>query len=258
MPNVPQPPTRREPLETWEHYPLWQKIVATLRDIPKHFRSNISVSGVLATEIFTYGSVLAPTIEQEIVRTLNSLRDHWDDGNYSDYSFVRQAQTFPDVLLMSNSAILMGIEIKSWYLLAKEEEPTFRYKVSPECCAPADLFVVVPWSLSNVLSGSPIIFEPFVETARYVAEYRNYWWQHLRTTTDSTNITCPAKPQPYPGGRDESEDKPAYDGGGNFGRIARSRLMDDYVSSLKATELIGITVGRWIKFFKGKEQAATH
>jgi hypothetical protein len=29
-----------------------------------------------------------------------------------------------------------------------------------------DLIVVVPWVLGNLISGSPILFEPFVESAR--------------------------------------------------------------------------------------------
>ena len=40
----------------------------------------------------------------------------------------------------------MGIELKGWYVLAKEKEPSFRYKVTPAVCAPADLLVVVPWA----------------------------------------------------------------------------------------------------------------
>jgi hypothetical protein len=49
----------------------------------------------------------------------------------------------------------MGIELKGWYVLAKEKEPSFRYKVTLTVCAPADLLVVVPWALSNVISGRP-------------------------------------------------------------------------------------------------------
>lgn len=257
MRKRPRPPQRKEPSRQWEHYALWKRVVAVLKDIPKHFESTISVSGIRATEIFTYGQVLSSTIEEEIVRTLNDLRDHWGDEGQADYMFTRQPQTFPDVLLSTpnRDRIVMGLEIKSWYLLAKEDEPTFRFKVSPDCCAENDLFVVVPWALSNVLSGTPIIFEPFVELARYIAEYRNYWWKHVRETNDSTQITPPPGAAPYPAGRDESEDKPAYDGGGNFGRIARTGIMDDYVRQLKTTRLIGFSVARWTRFFKENNSA---
>ena len=77
-------------------------------------------------------------------------------------------------------SILLGIELKGWYVLAKEREPSFRYKATPAVCAPADLLVVYPWALSSVVSGSPQLYQPFVTGARYAAEYRNYWWRHIK------------------------------------------------------------------------------
>jgi hypothetical protein len=61
-----------------------------------------------------------------------------------------------------------------------------------------DLIVVVPWALSNVISGSPKVFSPFVESARYAAEYRNYHWQQLRQTGSSADIVSPPGVSPYP------------------------------------------------------------
>ena len=116
---------------------------------------------------------------------MNLIRNTWDpDENYALYSFVRQAQTFPDVLLRRTSTeeILLGIELKGWYLLAKEAEPSLRFQATAAACARRDLIVVVPWVLGNVISGSPILFEPFVEAAKYAADYRNYHWQHVRKT----------------------------------------------------------------------------
>ena len=107
------------------------------------------------------------------------------------YSFMRQPQTFPDVRLKKSLSddTLLGVELKGWYLLAKEAEPSLRFQVTPAACAKQDLIVVVPWVLGNVISGSPILFEPFVESARFAAEFRNYHWQHIRKTELSTRST---------------------------------------------------------------------
>lgn len=74
--------------------------------------------------------------------------------------------------------------MKGWYLLAKEGEPSFRFRITSAACAKQDLIVIVPCVLDNVISGSPILYEPFIESARYAAEYRNYHWQHLRGTDE--------------------------------------------------------------------------
>ena len=48
-------------------------------------------------------------------------------GRYSTYTFVRQSQTFPDVILRNladeSDPPIMGIELKGWYLFAKKAEP---------------------------------------------------------------------------------------------------------------------------------------
>lgn len=40
------------------------------------------------------------------------------------------------------------------------------------------------------------------------------------------------------------------DGGGNFGRIARYGLLDDFVKSTEKQEISGISVRAWLTFFK--------
>ncbi|MCS6858869.1 MAG: hypothetical protein NZT92_00955 [Abditibacteriales bacterium] len=256
MPEFTNPPKRKSPSPNWTHFNLWNRVQNVFQEIPQSFKSTISVSGIRATEIYAFSEVLGLTIEEEVVRTLNDLRSHWDpDGQYANYRFVRQAQTFPDVLLSNQdmSEIIMGIELKSWYLLAKEGEPSFRFIVTPDACAPQDLFVVVPWVLNNVLSGSPIVFKPYIESARYLAEYRNYWWQTIRQARGNVQIIHPSGIQPYPRTRDEIADQPAEDKGRNFGRIARMGIMDDYVAEFGDVPLLGIKVSRWRRFFKEKD-----
>jgi hypothetical protein len=91
------------------------------------------------------------------------------------------------------------------------------------------LLVIVPWTLSFAVAGAPIVFEPYIESARYVAQYRNYWWQAVRQTADDTSIRSPEGAKPYPEGRERIADTPAYDPGRNFGRIARIGIMDAYI-----------------------------
>lgn len=246
-------PSRQGPQKSSENYELWEGVRQALLGLPEHFKSTLSISGIRATDIFTFGEVLGATIELEVVRTLNQERQAWDPhGKYSRYSFVGQPETFPDVLLQDTAKgqTVMGVELKSWYLLAKEGEPSFRFIVTPQACAPQDLLVVVPWALSYVVAGSPMVFKPFLDLARYAAEYRNYWWKEVRQAEGDSQIESPKNVHPYPKGRDETSDKPLEDKGKNFGRIARIGLMDGYVKTLHDLDLLGIKAAAWREFFK--------
>lgn len=189
-------------------------------------------------------------MEEEVVRSLNEARSEWDDGSYSNYKFTRQPQTFPDVLFTDGADIIFGIEIKSWYVLAKEDEPSFRFKANKNACTDKDMIMLVPWCLSNVMSGTPKTFKPVVDMARYYCEYRNYWWKYGRKTSDNTEIEEPEGVTPYPNARDNISDSPHSDKGGNFGRIARMGLLEDYKSELKRETVLGISIKNWTKFFK--------
>ena len=218
-----------------------------------YFRTETHISGIMATDLHTLNTVLGATIEEQVVQTLNLIRNTWDpDEKYSLYSFVRQAQTFPDVLLrkVSTGDVLLGIELKGWYLLAKEAEPSLRFRATIGACARQDLIAVVPWVLGNVISGSPIIFEPFVESARYAAAYRNYHWRHVRQTKQHTGIEAPEGITPYPSKSDRILDRPVADGGGNFGRLARTGMMDVYMRKLDDLRLCGIKTVFWREFLK--------
>lgn len=157
------------------------KVLAALYALPPQFESDLHISGVRATDLFTFNASLGATIEEQVVEALNAMRTStWDpDEQYAQYRFVRQPQTFPDVVLRAAApglqpAILFGIELKGWYVLAKEREPSFRYRVTPSVCAPDDLLAVFPWALSRVISGSPELFRPYVTKAAYAAAYRNW------------------------------------------------------------------------------------
>jgi len=219
-----------------------------------------------ATDIFSLNAALGATIEEQVVATLNRIRPTWDpDNSYALHGFVRQPQTFPDVVLCrlssdptASSDIILGIELKGWYLLSKEREPSFRFTVTPRACADPDLLVCVPWALKNILSGPPKVFRPYVVSAKHAAQLRNYYWQYQRASSKDKSIVSPPHDiGPYPSKSDQISDRPAYDGGGNFGRYARTGLMDDYLKAVLQEPLCGIAAGAWLDFFKVFTQSAS-
>lgn len=258
MCETPQVPTRTPPPADWPHRELLSDVKDALHSLPFYFQTETVIEGISATDIFTLNSALGATIENQVVDTLNHMRSVWDpDERYALYSFVRQSQTFPDVLLRRSPGagpaeddILLGIELKGWYLLAKEQEPSFRFQVTPGACACQDLLVVVPWVLNRVISGSPRVLPPYIEYSRYAAEYRNHHWRFMRSTKGNRDIQTPPNVCPYPAKMDHIADAPADDRGGNFGRFARTGLMDSYLQRTRAEELCGISAEYWLRFFK--------
>ncbi len=254
-------PVRVIPDSAWRHYDLYQRVTEALYALPFYFKSETMIAGIMATDIFTLNAAFGATIEDQVVNTLNAMRSIWDpQGQYKLYGFIRQPQTFPDVLCRrvspsdNEDTTIMGIELKGWYLLAKEGEPSFRFQVTPAACNPQDLIVVVPWALSNVISGVPRVFTPFVESARYAAEYRNFHWQHLRNAVSSTEIVSPTISNAYPKKSDKIADRPISDSGKNFGRFARTGLMDEYLQLAKSEPLAGIEARHWLSFFKAFQE----
>ena len=253
-------PSRDLPSTNNEHYQLYRDVREAISSLPIYFRTETHIFGIMATDLHTLNTVLGATIEEQVVRTLNLIRNTWEpDENYALYSFVRQAQTFPDFLLRRTSTeeILLGIELKGWYLLAKEAEPSLRFQATAAACARRDLIVVVPWVLGNVISGSPILFEPFVELAKYAADYRNYYWQHVRKTKQDTHIEISSGVGPYPSKSDQILDRPRSDGGSNFGRLARTGMMDSYIRKLNEVQLCGIKTDYWRQFLKAFQESTT-
>lgn len=240
-------------------------LVTNVRDalgaLPAYFRTTTHIEGLDGGELFNLSGVLGSAIEVQVIETLNRIREVWDPSDrWPRHRFVRSSQTFPDVRLQARNAdgeaeIALGIELKGWYLLSKEQEPSFRYAVTPKACAPQDLLVVVPWHLKNILSGEPVVHEPYIEQARYVAEFRNWWWMNIRATSDTPNqrqVNAPNQEvSPYPSPKTPISDRPVKDGGNNFGRVARlAGLMDEYTSSMRLRLISGIPADHWIRFFR--------
>ena len=261
IPNIPSP---TNPRKDWTHYQIWERVSSLLYALPNYFETELIVKGINVTEIFSVGGAFSSIVEAQVVSILNNLRNLWDpDNRYSKYAFVRQSQTFPDVLfqnLRDESEVLFGIELKSWYVLSKEGEPSFRYQVTPAACADADLIAVIPWILSDVISGTPRLLRPYTELARYAAEYRNYYWKKSRIEQEKICVIrhpAASNCHPYPSSKQEASDQAEDDKGGNFGRIARAGILDEYVSSIKEQDYLGIKIMHWIAFFKAISETTT-
>ena len=199
--------------------------------------------------------MLSAAVEVEVVKCLNKIRGAWDgNGEYAEYSFRRQAQGHPDVVFSCGGRredIVLGIEVKSRYVMAKEGEPSFRFKTTLGACPPQDFLLVVPWSLSSVLSGSPVVFDPCVTGTRTAAKLRNKWWADTRRSHGGGGGICvPDGVGPYPDARDNVSDEPVSDAGGNFGRLARMGVFDEYKERVNGEAVAGVAVSRWQQFLR--------
>lgn len=278
-PILPPKPMRPSPADgekvMWD---LRDNVIRAIKALPGHFSSPIRVENIPLPDIHTLNTGLGGAIERETVDVLNSLRGIWDeDGRWSEYRFVRYSQQFPDVLLIKNHGkppddVALGIELKGWFALAKEGVPSLRFKTTPSACTVYDLVVVCPWYLDQVLGGRVVALPPWIESARYVALMRNYWWQYLRSQqeTSGRKNTKPLDPErckinppdgaaPYPNSKQECNDSPAKDRGGNFGRIARIEwvengkkvgLLTDFIEQTMGAELAGVAAEHWLAFIK--------
>lgn len=235
---------------------LRENVIKALNALPMHFTSPISIEGIEANDLFSLNSLLGGAIETQTVTILNSLRNVWDpEGQWPDKEFRRFPESYPDARLVgpdNASEPLIGIELKGWYLLSKEAEPSMRFKAAAEANTVWDLVCCVPWGLSNVLSGKPIVYKPYIEQAKYAADMRTYYWKHRKNSSKTRNceISHPST-NPYPKPGSQYVDRPEYDGGNNFGRLARiDGLMTEWISETLNTKTAGIEAKYWISFFR--------
>jgi hypothetical protein len=257
---VPRPSLELPDGLTAEQEGLWKGTVAALTSLPAYFKSRLVITDVLATDLHAFNVSLGASIELQVIQSLNELRRVWDPaGNYSVYTWERQPQRFPDVVLRTTSIgyepIVMGVEMKGWYVLSREREPSGRFQVGVSVCAPMDLLCIVPWALDAAVSGSPRAFEPWVVNASSAAAYRNFYWEHTRKL-GARDAGQPRGIKPstitthYPTKDQTINDEPLYDRGGNFGRFARGAAMKTYIDELVSTELVGIPLRDWKSFLK--------
>jgi hypothetical protein len=256
--TIEMPTLKGGPPKDWPHRELYTRVVDALFALPSLIKNTSGyLTGVPVKDLHAHTTVLGAVIEQRVTDELNNMRKVWDPyDQYKLYSFKRQAQVFPDVRLETSAPsqkdqILMGIELKGWFIMGNEGEPSFRYKVTPNACADADLLVVYPWVLSEVISGTPRLLDPFITEARYAAEYRNYYWLHTRRRAQSAPASriIPGKHQsPYPWKKTPFNDR-ASDDESNFGRVGRAGPMVKYIHETMKQSVAGIPIHVWQKFF---------
>ena len=231
-----------------------------------YFEFDQEIGGIRATDLFSLNSLMGATIEDQVVNTLNKHRNTWDDGHWGEYTFVRSAQAFPDVRLVhrSNSEdIKLGIELKSWFLLSKEGEPSMRFVPHPDACAALDMVCVVPWYLSNAVCGKPQVARPWVQQAKYATKWSMFFWQFLRqtdkaTTLESRKFKAIPPCSPYPKKSDNISLHPVNDSGGNYGRLPRYRpIMDTFCEEALNTEILGIKAESWRYFLQIQTDSVT-
>lgn len=235
----------------WEHFELYNKIKDAINALPLYFKSGTNLFDIMPEDIPTLNSMLGRMVEHQVVEVLNKLRSEWDDGSYSYCYIKRQPETFPDCLFVNkDKKPIFGIELKGWYLLSKEGEPSYRYTVSEQVCNNYDLLVIVPWALSGAVCGTPLVYNPFMISAKYAAAFRNYHWQNIRKTKSDSTIISPENSSPYPKRGDHINDMPVEDNGNNFGRLARTGMMDSFITMMYDQDLCGIRMDNWLKFMK--------
>jgi hypothetical protein len=250
--------------KSWPHFDLWERVRETLYALPSSFRMEGNLPEIPASDLHAANTLLGAAIEDHIPLALNRLRLTWDpNSNYADCIFKRQPQTFPDVPFRRETAAgsqtIFGIEIKSWYVLAKEQEPSFRFYVNRNFCHPADLCVVYPWALSAGVSGTPRLFRPLVLGARKAARLRNQSWVAKASTKEWADIKEPMGPFVFhPVKEDRINDSSPRDGGNNMGRIARTGVWEIEIERLLREETIsGIPLAAWHAFLSSFRESTT-
>lgn len=220
--------------------------------------------GISATDLFSLNTLLGSTIENTVVRFLNEHRHLWDPQNeWQDYRFIRSSEFFPDVRLTHQTTkdILFGIELKSWFLLSKEGEPSFRYKTASSACTHADLLCVLPWYLEEAVSGIPVLTTPWIYSAKAASEACKRHWTYRKTDTPKAlserTVQEPENITPYNDSREQNNYSPVGDNAGNFGRLARTGIMDEFVKVSLDTDVLGIPARNWMRFLKAHTDKKT-
>ena len=67
-------PIRKPPNKSWEHYVVWERINSLFYSMPNHFKTELVIKGINATEIFSVGGAFTTVIDSQVVTILNDLR----------------------------------------------------------------------------------------------------------------------------------------------------------------------------------------
>ena len=76
--TIPVVPKRNPPQSNKPIFNVYKRVREALFALPTYFRSDTSIEGILATDIFTLNAAFGATIEDQVVSTLNRMREVWD------------------------------------------------------------------------------------------------------------------------------------------------------------------------------------
>ncbi|WP_143733631.1 hypothetical protein [Microbacterium sp. RU33B] len=140
---------------------------------------SITINSLDASEAPFLGQIvskLSPMIgnllEARIVKALS-------DGAAHGYSWMRQDPGFPDAVLVGPDGMPTGdgYEVKAWYVHSTELTGRFRESVNLLLSRNVRV-VVIAWSMSHIVYGTPQILGTFTDSGISFAEARDrHYWQ---------------------------------------------------------------------------------
>ena len=68
----PTSPVPKEPADNWEHTALYRRVRKALYSVPVYFKTETVISGVMAGDLHTLGTLLGATVEEQVVQTLTA------------------------------------------------------------------------------------------------------------------------------------------------------------------------------------------
>lgn len=206
----------------WPHHQIKKKVLETIYDITSNFDRH---DFAYLRSHYQVNDRPEEYIENVVAYSLGVESVTWDGG----ITISHRPATYPDIMVHSRGEPILAIEIKVWNMLAAEKSPTFRFATSPRACGPHDLLVLFPfvYDLGYPGSGPLRLYPPYIENSKYVAIRRNLYWTH--NNPNAPIVEAPDDITPHVEmKRQRIKDHAANDSGKNFGRIARTPLLNRF------------------------------
>lgn len=119
-------------------------------------------------------SKLSPFVSNLIERqVVQELAEELDPGG--GFHWVRQDPGWPDAGLFRVGELVGGFEVKAWYVLATEMTGRFHAAQSAIEGLHARV-IVVPWVMSQIVYGSPVLLGHIAVDAMELAQQRDAWY----------------------------------------------------------------------------------
>ena len=80
--KIPVEPKRNPPQSNKSIFNVYKRVREALSALPTYFRSDTSIEGILATDIFTLNAAFGATIEDQVVSTPTGLTQRCDKSHH--------------------------------------------------------------------------------------------------------------------------------------------------------------------------------